>query len=74
MLPVHHLGHSFRGDFKHYDVNLFGYPWTPLQGHEQMRMNVQVYDSANHNLGYDQQYVTLLGGGGGKLGGDPVPE
>ena len=39
-----------------------------------MRMNVQVYDSANHNLGYDQQYVTLLGGGGGKLGGDPVPE
>lgn len=40
-----------------------------------MQVNVQAYDSANHYLGSDQQYVTIPGGGGGgKPGGDPVPE
>jgi len=49
--------------------------WNLLQGYIQMQVNVQAYDSANHYLGSDQQYVTIPGGGGGgKPGGDPVPE
>ncbi len=47
--------------------------WSLLQGYVQMRVKVQAYDSANHYLGSDYQYVTLPGGGGGG-GGDPVPE
>ena len=40
-----------------------------------MLVTVKAYDSANHYLGCDQAYVTLPGdGGGGKPGGDPVPE
>ena len=40
-----------------------------------MYVKVEAYDSANHYLGSDYQYVTLPGsGGGGKPGGDPVPE
>lgn len=40
-----------------------------------MLVTVQAFDSANHYLGCDTQYVTLPGsGGGGKPGGDPVPE
>ena len=37
-----------------------------------MRVRVEAYDSDNHYLGSDYQYVTLLGGGGG--GGGPLPE
>ncbi|TFG31315.1 hypothetical protein EU527_12790 [Candidatus Thorarchaeota archaeon] len=49
--------------------------WSLLQGYIEMQVNVQAYDSADHYLGSNQQYVTLPGGGGGgKPGGDPVPE
>ncbi|MFW9927022.1 MAG: hypothetical protein ACFFDM_09660, partial [Candidatus Thorarchaeota archaeon] len=49
--------------------------WSILQGYVQMLVKVQAYDSSNHYLGSDYQYVTLPGsGGGGKPGGDPVPE
>ena len=37
-----------------------------------MKVQVKAYDSSNHYLGSDYQYVTLPGGGGG--GGGPVPE
>jgi len=40
-----------------------------------MYLKVEAYDSANHYLGSDYQYVTLPSSGrGGKPGGDPVPE
>jgi triacylglycerol esterase/lipase EstA (alpha/beta hydrolase family) len=49
--------------------------WNYLTGYVQMRVKVQAYDSANHYLGSDYQYVTLpSGGGGGGGGGDPFPE
>ncbi|MCK4566284.1 MAG: hypothetical protein KAU48_03145 [Candidatus Thorarchaeota archaeon] len=48
--------------------------WSLLSGYVQMLVTVQAFDSANHYLGSDYQYVTLPGsGGGGKPGGDPVP-
>jgi len=50
--------------------------WSLLSGYVQMLVTVQAFDSANHYLGCDTQYVTLPyddGGGGGKPGGDPVP-
>ena len=48
--------------------------WSILQGYVQMCVKVVAYDSANHCLGVDYQYVTLpSSGGGGKPGGDPVP-
>lgn len=39
-----------------------------------MLVTVKAYDSANHYLGCDQAYVTLPDDGGGKPGGDPLPE
>jgi len=40
-----------------------------------MCVKVQAYNSGNLLLGSDYQYVTLPGGGGGgKPGGDPVPD
>ena len=49
--------------------------WSLLQGYVQMCVKVQAYNSGNLLLGYDYQYVTLPGsGGGGKPGGDPVPD
>ncbi len=57
--------------------------WSLLQGYVQMQVNVQAYaiewdpaieQDVHIYLGSDQQYVTLPGGGGGKPGGDPVPE
>lgn len=49
--------------------------WSLLQGYVQMRIRVEAYNSGNLYLGSDHQYVTLPGsGGGGKPGGDPVPE
>ena len=45
--------------------------WTLLSGYVQMLVTVQAYDSADHYLGCDEQYVSLPGGGGG---GDPLPE
>jgi len=48
--------------------------WSLLSGYVQMLVTVQAFDSANHYLGCDTQYVTLpYDGGGGKPGGDPVP-
>jgi hypothetical protein len=49
--------------------------WSLLSGYIQMLVTVKAYDSANHYLGCDQAYVTLPDdGGGGKPGGDPLPE
>lgn len=48
--------------------------WSLLQGYVQMCVNVQAFNSGNLFLGSDHQYVTLPGSGGGKPGGDPVPE
>ncbi len=45
--------------------------WTLIQGYVQMKVQVKAYDSSNHYLGSDYQYVTLSGGGGG--GGGHVP-
>ena len=40
-----------------------------------MLVTVKAYDSVNHYLGYDTQYVTLPDdGGGGRPGVDPVPD
>lgn len=48
--------------------------WSLLQGYVQMHVRVEAFDSVNHYLGSDEQYVTLPGSGGGRPGGDPVPE
>lgn len=49
--------------------------WSLLSGYVQMMVTVKAYDSANHYLGCDQAYVTLPDdGGGGRPGGDPLPE
>ena len=49
--------------------------WSLLQGYVQMCVKVEAYNSGNLLLGYNYQYVTLPdSGGGGKPGGDPVPD
>ncbi len=49
--------------------------WSLLQGYVQMHVRVDAYNSGHLLLGRDYQYVTLPGsGGGGKPGGDPVPD
>ncbi len=49
--------------------------WSLLQGYVQMCVKVKAYNSGHLYLGSDYQYVTLPGsGGGGKPGGDPVPD
>jgi hypothetical protein len=49
--------------------------WSILSGYVQMLVTVKAYDSLGHYLGQDTQYVTLPDdGGGGRPGGDPVPE
>ncbi|MHA1965028.1 MAG: alpha/beta fold hydrolase [Candidatus Thorarchaeota archaeon] len=58
-------------DYTPYYYGFYYVTWSLLQGYVQMRVKVQAYDSANHYLGSDYQYVTLPGGGGG--GGKPPP-